>query len=71
MMILAAHFAFDIRLYPSHVYMLYAALIMIIVLEPCYEVMNHYVLSHHCLFVLLYVSFAYTSYLSPYHDLMV
>jgi hypothetical protein len=31
------------------VYMLYAVLIMTIVLEPCYEVMNHYVPSHHCL----------------------
>jgi hypothetical protein len=31
------------------VYMLYAVLVMIIVLEPCYEVMNNYVPSHHCL----------------------
>jgi hypothetical protein len=33
--------------------------------------MNHYVLSYHCLFILLYVSFAYTSYLSPHRELMV
>jgi hypothetical protein len=28
-------------------YVTYAFLMMIIVLKPCYEVMNHYVLSHH------------------------
>jgi hypothetical protein len=48
-MILVAHFAFDIRVPSLSVYMLYAVLVMIIVLEPCYEIMNHYVLSHHCL----------------------
>jgi hypothetical protein len=51
--------------------MLYAVLIMIIVLELCYEVMNHYVPPHHCLFILLYVFFAYTLFLYPYHELMV
>jgi hypothetical protein len=33
-------------------YMPYAILVMIIVLEPCYEVMNHYVLSVSCPFIL-------------------
>jgi hypothetical protein len=37
------------RFHPSHVYMLFAVPIMIIVLEPCYEVMNHYVPSNHCI----------------------
>jgi hypothetical protein len=37
----------------SHVYMLYAVFVMIIVLQSCYEVMNHYVPSHHYLFILL------------------
>jgi hypothetical protein len=33
----------------SHVYLLYAVLVMIILLKPHYEVMNHYVPSHHSL----------------------
>jgi hypothetical protein len=44
-------------------YILYAFLIIIIVLEPCYEVMNHYVSSHHCIFILLYVSFLHILYI--------
>jgi hypothetical protein len=52
-------------------YVPYAFLMMIIVLKPCYEVMNHYVLSHHCLFILLYVPFLHIAYLYPYLDLMV
>jgi hypothetical protein len=51
--------------------MLHAVFVMIIALEPYYEVMNHYVPSHNCLLILIYVSFAYTSYLYPYHELMV
>jgi hypothetical protein len=44
---------------------------MIIVLKPCYEVMNRYVLSCQLSFILLYVPFTYCLYLYPYHDLMV
>jgi hypothetical protein len=63
-MMILANFCFLLFMFhPSLVYVPYAFLKMIIVLKPCYEVMNHYVLSHHYLFILLYVSFFHIPYI--------
>jgi hypothetical protein len=43
--------------------MLCAFLMMIIVLEPCYEIMNHYVLSHHFPFHPTLCTFLHIAYI--------
>jgi hypothetical protein len=41
----------------------YAFLLMIIVLKPCYEVMNHYVPSHHLPFHPALCTFLHIAYI--------
>jgi hypothetical protein len=41
----------------------YAFLMMIIVLGPCYEVINHYVLSHHLSFHPALCTFLHIAYI--------
>jgi hypothetical protein len=63
-MILAAPFPFLLfGFHPSHKYVLYVFLMMIIVLEPCYEVMNHYVLSRQLSFLPTLCTFLHIAYI--------